>query len=319
MKVLKNNILLFVFVLMFFIPAATNNYTQYIVNMILVYILVTLGFNLMIGYVGRFSFASASFLGIGAYVTGLSMVKFNMPFYLSLPLSSFITAIVGLLIGFPALRLHKYYLAIVTVAFTSLMRFIYIHGGDLTFGPSGFDIPYPKLFGWVITTDKQVYYIVLIVFALIFALTKTLIQSKLGRAFIAVKESDEAAEALSINSRRTVLIAFALSGFIIGTAGGLFSLAIRRITPDSFGMHELVLHFIMAVLGGIGSITGSIIGAIVIITLPEYMRFILEYQEFIYGMIIVLLVLFAPQGVYGFIIRYLPGVSHEKLYAPNIR
>jgi branched-chain amino acid transport system permease protein len=84
-------------------------------------------------------------------------------------------------------------------------------------------------------------------------------------------------------------------------------------------MHELVLHFIMAVLGGIGSITGSIIGAIVIIILPEYMRFILGYQEFIYGVIIVMIVLFAPQGVYGFIIRYLPGASHEKLYSPSIR
>ena len=319
MKVFKANRMLLVFILMLFIPAVTNNYTQYIINMILVYILVTLGFNIILGYVGRFSFANASFLGIGAYVTGLSMVKFNIPFWLSLPLSGLITAFIGLLIGFPALRLHKYYLAIVTVAFTSLMRFIYIHGGDFTFGPSGFDIPYPTLFGWIISTDKQVYYIVLIVFILLFAFTKTLIQSKIGRAFIAVKESDDAAEALSINSKRTVLLAFALSGFIVGTAGGLFSLAIRRITPDAFGMHELIRHFIMVVLGGIGSITGSFIGAIIIIVLPEFMRFILEYQEFIYGMIIVLLVLFAPQGVYGFIIRYIPGVSHEKLYTPTIK
>ncbi len=319
MKELKANKFLLVFILMLFIPAVTNNYTQYIVNMILVYILVTLGFNITLGYTGRFSFANASFLGIGAYVTGLSMVKFNMPFYLSLPLSGVITALIGLLIGFPALRLHKYYLAIVTVAFTSLMRFVYIHGGDFTFGPSGFDIPYPELFGWVLSTDKQVYYIVLVVFALLFSFTKTLIQSKLGREFVAVKESDAGAEALSINSKRTVLLAFALSGFIVGTAGGLFSLALRRITPDAFGMHELIKHFIMVVLGGIGSITGSVIGAIVIIILPEFMRFILDYQEFIYGMIIVLVVLFAPEGVYGFIIRYVPGVSHEKLYAPNTR
>jgi branched-chain amino acid transport system permease protein len=319
MKMVKANIILFMFILMLFIPVVTNNYTQFIVNMILVYILVTLGFNIILGYVGRFSFANASFLGIGAYVTGLSMVKFNIPFWLCLPLSGLITAIIGLLIGFPALRLHRYYLAIVTIAFTSLMRFTYIHGGDFTFGPSGFNIPNPKLFGWVISTDKQIFYIVLIVFVLLIAFTKTLIQSKVGRAFIAVKESDDAAEALSINSKRTVLFAFSLSGFIVGMAGGLFSLVMGRITPDSFGMHELIRHFIMVVLGGLGSITGSFIGAIIIIILPEIMRFILDYQEFIYGMIIILVVLFAPQGIYGFIINYIPGVSHEKLYTPNIK
>ena len=304
----------FAFAILSLVPLGTNNYSQYIVNMIFVYILVTLGFNIVLGYVGRFSFANASFFGIGAYTVGLLMVKGNFSFWVSLPCAGLVTALIGLLIGFPALRLHRYYLAIVTVAFTSLMRFIYIHGGEFTFGPSGFDIPYPTILGMKLSTDRSIYFVVLAVFFLLLLFTKNVIQSKVGRGFLAVKEGEAAAEALGINSKKSVLMAFALSGFIVGIAGGLMSIAIRRITPDSFGMVELIKHFIMVVLGGLGSITGSIIGATIIVILPELLRSIREYQELIYGVLIVLFVLFAPEGLYGFIVKYIPGVSREKRY-----
>lgn len=302
------------FAVLSLVPLGTNNYSQYIVNMIFIYILVTLGFNIILGYVGRFSFANASFFGIGAYTVGLLMVKGNFSFWVSLPCAGLVTACIGLLIGFPALRLHRYYLAIVTVAFTSLMRFVYIHGGELTYGPSGFDIPYPTLLGIKLSTDKSIYFVVLVVFFLLLLFTKNVIQSKVGRGFLAVKEGEAAAEALAINSKKTVLIAFALSGLIVGIAGGLVSIAIRRITPDSFGMLELIKHFIMVVLGGLGSITGSIIGATVVVILPELLRAIRDYQELIYGVLIVLFVLFAPEGLYGFLVKYIPGVSREKRY-----
>jgi branched-chain amino acid transport system permease protein len=302
------------FAVLSLVPLWTNNYTQYIVNMIFVYMLVTLGFNIILGYVGRFSFANASFFGIGAYTVGLLMVKGDVSFWVSLPCAGLATAIMGLLIGFPALRLHRYYLAIVTVAFTSLMRFVYIHGGELTYGPSGFDIPYPTLLGIKLSTDKSIYFVVLIAFLLLLVFTKNVVQSKVGRAFLAVKEGETAAEALGINSKQTVLIGFALSGLIVGIAGGLVSIVIRRITPDSFGMLELIKHFIMVVLGGLGSITGSIIGAIIVVILPELLRSIRDYQELIYGVLIVLFVLFAPEGLYGFFVKYIPGVSREKRY-----
>jgi branched-chain amino acid transport system permease protein len=302
------------FAVLSLVPLGTNNYSQYIVNMIFIYILVTLGFNIILGYVGRFSFANASFFGIGAYTVGLLMVKGNFSFWVSLPCAGLVTAFIGLLIGFPALRLHRYYLAIVTVAFTSLMRFVYIHGGEFTYGPSGFDIPYPTLLGIKLSTDKSIYFVVLAVFFLLLLFTKNVIQSKVGRGFLAVKEGEAAAEALAINSKKTVLIAFALSGLIVGIAGGLVSIAIRRITPDSFGMLELIKHFIMVVLGGLGSITGSIIGATVVVILPELLRAIRDYQELIYGVLIVIFVLFAPEGLYGFLVKYIPGVSREKLY-----
>ena len=302
------------FAVLSLVPLGTNNYTQYIVNMIFVYMLVTLGFNIILGYVGRFSFANASFFGIGAYTVGLLMVKGDVSFWVSLPCAGLATAFMGLLIGFPALRLHRYYLAIVTVAFTSLMRFVYIHGGELTYGPSGFDIPYPTLMGIKLSTDKSIYFVVLVAFLLLLVFTKNVIQSKVGRAFLAVKEGEAAAEALGINSKQTVLIGFALSGLIVGIAGGLVSIVIRRITPDSFGMLELIKHFIMVVLGGLGSVTGSIIGAIIVVILPELLRSIRDYQELIYGVLIVLFVLFAPEGLYGFLVKYIPGVSREKRY-----
>jgi branched-chain amino acid transport system permease protein len=313
-NIIKKYKLLLALLIMLFIPLMVNSYTQYIVNLMIIYVLVALGFNIIIGYVGRFSFANATFFGIGAYVVGLSMLKLNISFWISLPLASIFTAFIGVLIGYPALRLHRYYLAIVTIAFMSLMQFIYIHGGQFTGGPSGFDIPYPELFGYKFKSDKSIFYIILITFFILFYIIDKILKSRIGRSFIAVKNSDAAAEGLSINVRNTVLFAFALSGFIVGTAGGLLSIAIRRITPDSFGMIEVTKHFLMVVLGGLGSILGSIIGAIIISILPEFLRAIQDYQEFIYGVILIVFVLFAPEGIYGFIIKYIPGVTRERLY-----
>ncbi len=131
---------------------------------------------------------------------------------------------------------------------------------------------------------------------------------------MAVKGSENAAEALSIDVRKTIILAFSISGFVIGIAGGLLSVVIRRITPDSFGMMELTKHFIMVVLGGLGSILGSFLGAIIIVLLPEFLRRIQDVQELLFGLLIVVFVLFAPEGLYGFVVKYIPRLSREKLY-----
>ena len=302
------------FVLMLFVPFLTNNYTQYLVNLILIYILVTLGFNVLVGYVGRFSFGNAAFFGIGAYTVGLLMKTLSVPFWFALPIAGLVTGLVGLLLGLPALRLHRYYLAIVTLAFTYLMKFTYIHGGKLTYGPSGFDIPNPTLLGFSFSDDKRISYIVLVVFFLILWLTKNLIKSKIGRAFYATKGGENAAEALSIDTKKTVLLAFIISGFIVGISGGLFSVVMRRIAPDCFGLGELLRHFIMVVLGGLGSMTGPFLGATIIILLPEFLRSIQGVQELVFGILIVVFVLFAPEGLYGFILKVIPRISRERLY-----
>ena len=314
MNFLKKHSYFVAFVLLLFVPLLTNNYSQYLVNLILVYILVTLGFNLLVGYVGRFSFGNAAFFGIGAYSVGLLMRSLNMPFWFSLPIAGLISAIVGLLVGLPALRLHRYYLAIVTLAFTNLMKFVYIHGGTFTYGPSGFDIPNPTIFGFSFSDDKRVSYIVLVVFFLMLFLVRNLTKSRIGRALSATKGGENAAEALSIDTKKAVLLAFTMSGFVVGVSGGLFCIVMKRITPDCFGMSELLRHFIMVVLGGLGSITGSMIGATIIILLPEFLRSIQGIQEMVFGLLIVVFVLFAPQGLYGFILKVIPGISREKLY-----
>ena len=237
-----------------------------------------------------------------------------MPFWISLPMASLITSLIAILIGYPALRLHRYYLVIVTIAFMSLIQFICIHGGEFTYGPSGFDIPSPVLMGFKFNSDKSVFYIILIVSFLIFYFTTKILKSKIGRSFVAVKNSDLAAEGLAIDVKHTILFSFAVSGFIVGTAGGLLAITIRRITPDTFSMNEITKHFVMVVLGGLGSIGGSIIGAITITILPEFLRGIQTYQELIYGVTIIFFVFFAPEGIYGFIIKYMPGAPRERLY-----
>jgi branched-chain amino acid transport system permease protein len=145
-------------------------------------------------------------------------------------------------------------------------------------------------------------------------LARNILQSRIGRSFFAVKGAENAAEALSINSKKTVLLGFTLSGFIVGIAGGLLSIVLRRIVPECFGLSDLIRQFIMVVLGGLGSITGSIIGAPIIILMPELLRGIQQYQEIVFGSLIVIFVLFAPEGLYGFILKYIPGVSREKLH-----
>jgi len=295
-------------------PLFTNYYSQYLLNLLIIYMLVTLGFNLTLGYAGRFSFANATLFGIGAYCVGLLMRHFSIPFWLSLPMAGVVAGIFGYGLGFIALRLHRYYLAVVTLAFMFLMKFIYIHGGEITYGPSGFDIPNPSVFGYDIVGDKKIYYIVLIISFVLFVILRNIIQSPIGRSFAAIRDNENAAEAMGIDANRATVLAFAISGFVVGIAGGLLGIVIRRVTPDSFGLVELTKHFIMVVLGGLGSIAGSLIGAVLILLLPEVLRGIQEYQEFVFGSLIVVFVLVAPQGLYGLAVDYLPGVSREKLY-----
>jgi branched-chain amino acid transport system permease protein len=297
------------------IPLVVNTYHQFMVNLILVNFLACLGMAVLLGYCGQFAFASSGFLGIGAYSVGLSMVHFGVSYWIALPMAALISLMFAGFVGFIGLRLTRYYLVISTIAFTLAMRFFYVNAGTVTFGPSGFNIPAPKLLGFEFNTDSRIYFILVPVVLGATLITSNLLRSKVGRAFIAIRDKEEAAAAAAIDTRKYKMLAFAISGVLGGIAGGLYCVMVGRITPDEFGMGGILLHFLVVVLGGLGNLTGLVISSIFITLLPELVRAVREWQEIVYGAVILIVILFAPEGLYGLLQKHSPYQFREKLYA----
>ena len=297
------------------VPLFTNNYYQFMINLIFVNFLVCLGLAVSLGYCGQFAFASSCFMGIGAYSTGLSMVHFGLSYWLALPLAAVVSLVFAGFIGCVGLRLTRYYLAISTIAFTLAMRFFYVNAGGITFGPSGFNIPAPSLFGLKLNTDNRIYFLLFPVVCLATVLTINILRSKIGRAFIAIRDKEEAAAAAAIDIQKYKMLAFAISGVWGGIAGGLYCVMVGRITPDEFGMLQIIFHFMVVVLGGLSNITGLVVSTIIITLLPELIRAVREWQEIAFGAVILIIILFAPEGLYGLLQKYSPVPFREKLYA----
>jgi branched-chain amino acid transport system permease protein len=251
-------------VLALFVPLFTNPYTQFVVNLMLIYVLVAVGFNIVIGNLGQLAFANTAFFGIGAYATGLLMADAGLPFWAALIPGGAMGALAGFLASVTALRgIRIYYLAIVTLAFGELMRWVYIHAEGITRGTDGLPVPMPTVFGMSLDTEVKKFYV-----------------------FLA--------------------IAFVWSGFVVGIAGGMFAILIGRVVPDSFGLIELIFHFAMVMVGGFGSLSGSVLGAIVLTAVPEYFRSFPGLEEMFFGVLLVLVLMFLPKGLASFFARYLP-------------
>ena len=193
--------------LLLVLPLGLNNYVQFVVNTMLVYSLAAIGFNVVIGYLGQLAFANAAFFGIGAYAAGLSMTHLGFPYPLALVASAAVGGLAGALVGLPALRVRGYYLAIVTLAFGELMRWVYVHADGFTYGASGFNVPQVSLFGLALNETGK-YYVFLLVVLLGLITTRGLMKSRIGRAFVAVRNSEAAAASTGVAVLRTKVVAF---------------------------------------------------------------------------------------------------------------
>jgi len=307
-------ILIVFIILLACLPKVTNNYQQYMINLVFVNFLVTLGLGIVLGYSGQFAFASAGFLGIGAYCSGLSMVHFGLSYWLALMVAVLVSFIFAVLLSYIGLRLTRYYLSISTIAFTLTMRFFYTNAGAITFGPSGFNVPSPKFFGFNFDTDQRIYYIVLVIVLACSLFSWNILRSKIGRAWVAIRDKEEAAAAASIDVKQYKRLAFIMMGLLGGIAGGLYCVVLGRITPDEFGMGPLLLHFLIVVLGGLGSFSGLAISSIIVTLLPELLRAFAEWQEILYGGIIILMIRFAPEGLYGILQKISVIKWRERMY-----
>ncbi len=310
-------VVIIILALLMALPLLANDYQLFVASTMLVYCLVAVGLNTVLGYLGQLAFASAAFFGIGAYAAGLSMVHLGFGSLSAILLATVCGGLAGILVGLPALRVRGYYLAIITLAFGELMRWFYVHGDAVTYGSGGFNMPDVSLFGFALS-DMKKYYLFLFMVVIGVGASALLLHSRYGRAFVAVRNNEPAAGSLGIAVNRTKIIAFAWSGLITGLAGALYAILNGRVSPDTFGISQMLMHFVIVMIGGLGSLAGSMIGAVLLTGLPELLRNFPGLEEIVFSALLIVVLFFMPKGVGGFLAAHLPWMR-ERLYREDRR
>ena len=307
------------------LPFFVDNYYIYVANYIAINIIVAAGLNLLVGYTGQISLGHAGFFAIGAYGTIILMAKAGFPFLLALPCAAFVSGCFGFLLGLPALRLDGPYLAIATLGFgltiTQIIGRIELFGGR-----EGIHAPDITIGSWVLDTDKEFYYLLITLTIFLLLFMRNIIKTRVGRAFIAIRDADIAAQTMGVNILYYKTLAFAISAFYAGVAGGLYAFVLKFIEPEIFTLMMSIMFLAMVVVGGLGSMMGAIAGATLLCWLDLKLRNILDIpyvgewlehlsnnwfsitgvsniQYIVFGSILVGIMLFEPLGLYGIWIR----------------
>ncbi len=321
-------LLVFLFTMPLFIP----DYYFYLCNIILVHVILAVGLNILVGYTGQISLGHAGFFAIGAYGTALLMTHLQVPFFPALIASGLIAAFFGFIIGLPALRLEGPYLAIATLGFgLTIMHVIGrwdIFGGRMGIQAPPLDIGIPQMgFSMLLDTDIKIYYLILIIAVILVICARNLMKTRLGRAFVAIRDDDIAAEVMGVNLTIFKTLSFAVSAFYAGVAGGLFGFVLGFFDPFTFNLILSIIFLVMIVVGGLGSVLGAIMGA----TLITYLQYELlknigelpfigdilvklskkyltvigleNFSSIALGLIMIGIVIFEPLGMFGIWIR----------------
>jgi branched-chain amino acid transport system permease protein len=294
------------------LPLVANAYVLYVANLIGFAIIGAVGLNILTGFTGQISLGHAAFVGVGGYTAAVLMTKLNFSFWLALPCAGFVAAGAGLIIGIPSLRVKGLYLCMATLAAQFIFEFIFIHWESMTHGIRGINVPAPALGSLVLNTEKRFYFLTLAVVVIAVAYARNLVRSRVGRAFVAIRDRDLAAEIMGISLFRYKLTAFAISSFYAGVAGALWVSFMRIVTPDHFPFHLSIQYLAMVIVGGMGSVLGSIFGAIFMVLTPEVLNILsaelskmvpaagqlfIPMKEVIFGALIVLFLIFEPLGL----------------------
>ncbi len=303
----SRNFLILLFGFLAMLPVVANQYTLFVANLVMIYIILALGLNLLIGYAGQLAFANAAMFGIGAYGCGLLQVKMGLPFWMAAPAGAVVAMAIGTLMAFPALRLSGVYLALATLAFAQATQWVLLHWQSVTFGAGGFPVEPIDFSPLPVSAAIGTFYMTWIVSLGLLVFAWFAMRSRIGRAFVAMRDGEIAAQALGIDLLKYKAMAFALSGFYAGAAGALFVPILDFVSPESFDLFQMILHKAMVVVGGMGSILGSVIGATLLVFLLEVLRDFKSTQEIAFGALLLGFVLFRPAGVVAFIRRWVPG------------
>lgn len=278
----------------------TNEYIMRIAIIALMYSMLAISLNLMTGILGQMSFGHAAFWGIGAYTAAILTSRFGVGSELALPAAAIVAGLFGVLLGMPTLKLKGYYFTIVTMVFCEIIRVVEINWMSLTNGPLGIlNIPRPSFFGFKLASQSAYYYLILVMVLLTVLVVSNLTNSRTGHAILAVRDDEIAAESSGINVFRTKIIAFVVSAMLAGLAGGFFAQYQTYIDPTSFTGQQSNEILVMVIFGGLGNVFGSIIGAVVLSILPEVLRGFAVYRQIIYGILLVVMMLVRPQGMFG--------------------
>jgi len=296
------------------VPALSSTYTLYILNHIAIAAIAAIGLNLLIGYTGLISLGHGAFFGVGAYSAAILVSRLGFPFWLAVLVAGGITALVGMVFGLPSARLKHLYLTIATLAGQFILQYLFVHCDGLTGGTEGIVLPAVTFLGMSVRDDLVFFFIVFSCFVLLTWTAANIVRTRFGRAFVAIRDNDRAAEGMGIPVLRYKLLSFAISSFYAGFAGALWALYIGSITPEPFTLSLSIEYIAMVIIGGLGSITGSVFGAVFITLLneglselttfamnlegfKEWALTIAPLREFVFGGAIVAFIILEPRGL----------------------
>lgn len=296
-----------------------NEYHYFIMNLILINLISAIGLQILIGFTGLLSLGHAAFMGVGAYTSALLVTKLGCPFILSILAAGLVASFFGIIVGIPSLRIKGFYLMVATLAFQFVIDYIIIHWESVTRGTRGIELTTPYVFG--ISLEKNRTYYLLLFFLTVFLMwgAKNIIRSKIGRAFIAVRDNDVSAEIIGIPIFPYKLLSFSISAFYAGIAGALFAGLLRTAIPEGYTFLHSIIFLAMVLVGGLGRLVGTVFGVIFITLVPVILDLIVSYianvydpnftillgplKELVFGGLIILFIILEPEGLVGMWIR----------------
>ena len=290
---------------------AGNQYPLLIMCIILIYIIAVSGLDILFGYSGQISLGHAAFFTLGAYTSGLLNIYFNIPLIITIPAGALFTTAIGALLAYPASKLKFHFLSLATVAFGEITYyFLYRSPGGFTFDFKGINV---VGIGFLGENYLKWYFFLLVIVVLVLLGKTSLVNSRVGRAFIAIRENTHAADGMGINVRKNKIIAFAVSAFLTGLAGALYVHMIKYISPETSMQKQSVLFLTMMLFGGTASIMGTILGVVSIEVLLECIRPLQEYQMLFYGILLLVVIVALPGGVNSGIRDILESFQRKKM------
>ena len=291
-------LLIFTFIVLMLPIFIKNIYQLKLVTFVGINAIIAIGLCLLFGYAGQISIGHAAFYGLGAYASAILTTTYGYSVWLSMFLALVLTAFIAWIIGIPTLRLKGHYLAMATLGFGEITYLLFIQLEGLTGGFNGFsNIPSPKLFGIDFNSGINYYYLVWVVAIILLLFSINLLGSKIGRALRALHGSEVAAEAVGINTSKYKISVFVLSAIYGSIGGSLYAHFVNYLYPTSFSLHFSLFLVIVVVLGGMTNIWGAITGSFILTLLPEYLREFKEYNLLIYSLILIMVMLFMPEGL----------------------
>lgn len=287
-------------------------YQQDVLNQMLVFAVLASGYNIALGYTGLFSLGHIGLFAIGAYTSALLTTKISISFALAFLASGVAAGVAGLVLALLAVRVKSHYLALLTLAFASVVQLVITNQQSLTGGSGGItNIKMPSLGHWQISTKRELYYFLLAVLILAVAGVRSLDRSRFGRALKAVRDSEIGANVSGVGIRNIKIIAFVLSSLYTGWAGSLYAHSLLYISPEFFSIGLLITLLAMVLIGGSGTVYGPVIGAVLVVILPELLRFAKNYYLIVFGLTIWATIVFLPEGIAGSLRQILPRRKHS--------